>query len=153
MPDERVIAARGENLADIEIAFEEPPSAGADLIWEGLKEHNRRVADRPEPKPFALVVREGGVVRGGIKARVHWDVLFVDEVWLDDGLRGQGLGAKLMAEIERLGAERGAIKAILDTNDWQAPGFYAKLGYARFGAYTYDAGRKECILLVKEPLG
>lgn len=139
-------------MADIEIAFEEPPGAEADLIWEGLKDHNRRVAGRPEPRPIALVVREGGVVRGGITAKVHWDVLFVDVVWLDDGLRGRGLGTRLMAEIERLGKQRGAIKAILDTNDWQAPGFYAKLGYTPFGAYSYDAGRKTCILLMKEPL-
>lgn len=138
--------------ADVSIELEAPPSADAKLIWEGLKAHNRRVAGRPEPQPFALVVRVDGAVRGGINAQVHWDVLFVEQVWLDDALRGRGLGAKLLAATEAEGARRGAIKAILDTNDWQAPGFYARYGYREFGRYTYDAGTKSCLLLIKEPL-
>ncbi len=139
----------GEALSDPVVTLEAPPTPAAKLIWEGLKDHNRRAVGRPEPQPFALVVRVDGGVLGGINAQVHWDVLFVDQVWLDEGLRGRGLGAKLLAEAEREGVARGAVKAILDTNDWQAPGFYAKYGYREFGRYTYDAENKICILLTK----
>lgn len=132
------------------VTLEAPRSDEAQLIWDGLKEHNRRTVGRPEPQPFAFVVRVDGVVVGGINAQVHWDVLYVEQVWLDESLRGRGLGAQLLADTEAEGLRRGAVKSILDTNDWQAPGFYAKYGYREFGRYTYDAETKICILLVKD---
>lgn len=133
---------------DLEVAADDT----AATIREGLIGFNRRAVGRPDPQPFSLAVREGGTIVGGINAIVHWDVIFIEHVWVSDALRGRGLGRDLMAQAEAEGARRGAVKAILDTNDWQAPGFYAKLGYVPFGTYTYDAGRKTCILLVKEPL-
>ena len=133
-----------------EISLESPPGPAAKAIHEGLIAHNRRTVDRPEPQSFSLVVRDGADVVGGVNAIVHWDVLFVEHVWLDEGQRGAGLGRALMARAEAEGRRLGAVRCILDTNDWQAPGFYAKLGYQRFGAYRYDAGRKACILLVKD---
>lgn len=132
------------------VTLEAPPSADAKLIWDGLRAHNHRTVGRPEPQPFALVVRVDGEVAGGINAQVHWDVLYVEQVWLDEPLRGRGLGATLLAQAEAEGVRRGAAKAILDTNDWQAPGFYAKYGYREFGRYTYAAETKICLLLVKD---
>ncbi|MFT3809720.1 MAG: GNAT family N-acetyltransferase [Micropepsaceae bacterium] len=136
----------------MKIDLQRGADAPRDAIHEGLLNHNRKSVNRPEPQNFSLVVREGETIAGGINATVHWDVLFIEHVWLSEALRGQGLGRKLMAEAEAEGVRLGAVKALLDTNDWQAPGFYAKLGYTRIGVYTYDGGSKECILLVKEPL-
>ncbi len=138
--------------AAIRIDLQDPPTDEADLIWAGLKAHNIRVAGRPEPKPFALILREGEALRGGIKATVHWDVLFVDQVWIDDALQRRGIGTELMRRAEAEGRARGAAKAILDTNDWQARPFYERLGYRAFGEYAYDEGRKTCFLMMKEPL-
>jgi len=133
---------------DLETASDETAAA----IKAGLIGFNRAAVGRPDPQDFSLAVRDGETIVGGINATVQWDVVFIEHVWVSEALRGRGLGRDLMARVEAEGARLGAIKAILDTNDWQAPGFYAKLGYERFGAYTYDGGRKECILLVKEPL-
>lgn len=128
--------------------------AGADetaaAIKAGLIGFNRAAVGRPDPQEFSLAVREGETIGGGINATVQWDVVFIEHVWVSEHLRGRGLGRDLMARAEAEGVRRGAVKAILDTNDWQAPGFYAKLGYTRFGAYRYDADSKECILLVKD---
>jgi ribosomal protein S18 acetylase RimI-like enzyme len=130
---------------DLEVAADETAAA----IREGLIGFNRRAVGRPDPQPFSLAVREGETIVGGINAIVQWDVIFIEHVWVSDGLRGRGLGRDLMARAEAEGVRLGAVKAILDTNDWQAPGFYAKLGYTPFGTYRYDAESKECILLVK----
>lgn len=136
----------------MEIDLKHGAGAPTDAIRAGLISHNRKTVDRPDPQPFSLVVREGDAIVGGINATTHWDVLFVEHVWLDEPLRGKGLGRELMTRAEAEGLRLGAVKAILDTNDWQAPGFYAKLGYKPFGEYTYDAGRKSCLLLLKDPL-
>jgi ribosomal protein S18 acetylase RimI-like enzyme len=133
---------------DLEAAATETAAA----IKTGLIGFNRAAVGRPDPQDFSLAVRDGETIVGGINATVHWDVIFIEHVWVSEALRGRGLGRELMGRAEAEGVRLGAVKAILDTNDWQAPGFYAKLGYVPFGTYTYDAGRKTCILLAKEPL-
>lgn len=132
------------------IELQHGAEAPTDDIRAGLLNHNRKTVNRPEPHTFSIVVRDEGKLVGGINATVPWDVLFIEHVWLDEPYRGQGRGREIMALAQAEGVRLGAVKAILDTNDWQAPGFYAKLGYTPMGAYTYDGDTKECILLVKD---
>lgn len=134
----------------MKIDLQRGADAPAEAIRQGLLNHNRKTVNRPEPETFSIVVREGEAIVGGINATAHWDVLFIEHVWLDESLRGRGLGRDLMAQAEAEGVRLGAVKAMLDTNDWQAPGFYAKLGYRPMGTYTYDNDSKECILLIKD---
>lgn len=134
----------------IRIDLEAEAEESAAAIKAGLITFNRAAVGRPDPQNFSLVVRDGETITGGINATVQWDILFVEHVWVSDALRGRGIGRDLMARVEAEGIRMGAVRSILDTNDWQAPGFYAKLGYAQFGAYRYDADSKECILLIKD---
>ncbi|WP_342359408.1 GNAT family N-acetyltransferase [Terrarubrum flagellatum] len=48
-------------------------------------------------------------------------------------MRGQGLGARLMAEAEEAARKRGCHHAWLDTSSARAERFYVRLGYERFG--------------------
>ncbi|HUY77275.1 MAG TPA: GNAT family N-acetyltransferase [Ktedonobacterales bacterium] len=72
---------------------------------------------------------------GGLVGRTHaiaqW--LEVSVVWVDEQARGQGMGRWLMAEAEREAIGRGCQFARLATSNFQAPGFYEKLGYALYG--------------------
>lgn len=139
-------------MPELTVALESPPGDDAEALWEALKENNRRASGRPEPQKFSLFLRDGGKLMGGVNATTQWDVLYIDHVWIDDGLRGQGWGKRLMAMAEAEGVKRGAVKAILDTNDWQAPGFYEKLGYRELCRYGYNAGRYACFIMEKAPL-
>ena len=47
--------------------------------------------------------------------------------------RGQGLGTQIMQRAEAEALARGCVGAWLDTFEFQARGFYEKLGYACFG--------------------
>ena len=47
--------------------------------------------------------------------------------------RGRGLGRALLERVEAEGRARGAARLVLDTFSFQAPRFYEKLGYRRFG--------------------
>ncbi|QHQ35916.1 GNAT family N-acetyltransferase [Algicella marina] len=51
-------------------------------------------------------------------------------VWVEPEARANGLGRRLMAEMEREAGVRGARRAVLQTFSWQAEGFYAALGYS-----------------------
>lgn len=56
-------------------------------------------------------------------------------------------GRRLLALIEQEGRQRGAKNAYLDTFSFQAPGFYAKLGYRVFGTLTeFPSGHQRCFL-------
>src|SRR4029453_19464389 len=55
--------------------------------------------------------------------------LYVRTLWGREDFRRQGLGRRLMAAAEREARRRGCGRAMLETLEFQAPEFYAKLGY------------------------
>ncbi len=69
---------------------------------------------------------------GGIYVFAHPGWAYVDLVWTRDDQRGKGLGRKLMAKAEDEAQKRACHSAYLWTQDFEAPGFYEKLGYRRF---------------------
>ena len=85
--------------------------------------------------PLAVLVRdEAGAVAGGLTGRTSAAWLFVELLWLPEKLRGTGLGTRVMMAAEAEAVRRGCMGAHLDTYDFQAPGFYRKLGYEVFGS-------------------
>ena len=101
---------------------------------------------------FALVLRDAADrLVGGVCCILYWDWLFVDDLWIDDVLRGQGLGRELMARAEAHAAERGCHSVWLDT--FQARGFYEKLGYEVFGGLDdYPTGQSRWFLKKRLPV-
>lgn len=84
------------------------------------------------PEQFALLAcDDDGKSHGGIA--YHWENsprrVFADYFFLEDGLRGQGVGKALFEEFIRLVRKDGAQRIDLTTNTFQAPGFYRKLGF------------------------
>jgi GNAT superfamily N-acetyltransferase len=79
---------------------------------------------------FALFIRdENNVIRGGCSFCNLYGCLHVDNLWLEEALRGKGYGTQLMLEAEKKAKERGCTFAAVNTMDWEALGFYKKLGY------------------------
>ena len=135
----------------LKIAVEDPPRADANEITRRLVDFNRRTANRPEPQRFSVVLRDAsGALRGGINAILHWDVLFIDEFWVDQDLQKQNLGSRIIAAAEREGQRRGANVAYLDTFSWQARPFYEKNGYAVFGEVPYANGEHKRFFMSKK---
>jgi|GEM_PF-605413 len=82
---------------------------------------------------FAIVYRrDENIVAGAIAVIVH-DWAYVETVWVDDSLRGQGIGRKLMLAVESYAKQIGLNGIWLYTIDFQAPDFYRKLGYQQIG--------------------
>jgi len=136
--------------ANLRIAVEDPPHDDAAEITRRLIAFNRRIAERPEPQRFVAAARDDtGTIRGGVNAILHWDVLFIDDFWVDEGLQRQGLGSRLLAAAEREGLKRGANIAYLDTFSWQARPFYEKQGYTVFGELPYANDRHKRFFMSK----
>ena len=103
----------------------------------------------PDPAKFvapdgAFVVvesdPEGDVGCGGI--RRHDDHTFeVKHVWIQPRMRGEGLGKRLLTELERRAAELGATRIVLDTNEAQvaAASLYRSTGYVEIEPYNDNA--------------
>ena len=102
-------------------------------VTDGLRAYN--AAQRPDPNaaPVTLCVRDDGIVRAGLLGRSAWRWLRIDTVWVDESMRAIGLGRRLLESAERIARRRGCIGMHLDTMGFQAPGFYEKLGFERFG--------------------
>ncbi|GCE31373.1 N-acetyltransferase [Dictyobacter alpinus] len=89
-----------------------------------------------DPSPLQITVLDPtGMVLGGLVGRTHaipqWFEISI--VWIDEALRQHGLGRRLMMEAEREAQQRGCRYARVTTSDFQAPGFYQRLGYILYG--------------------
>jgi GNAT superfamily N-acetyltransferase len=106
----------------------------ADVVGEGLNDFNDAVAPN-DRKPLAVIVRDPatGNILGGITGRTSLGLLFLDLVYLPEHLRGGGLGGRMLRMAEDEGAKRGCVAAVLYTISFQAPGFYERHGWRRFG--------------------
>lgn len=82
---------------------------------------------------IALEAWEDGVFLGGLTARHTLDWVYLERLALAPEGRGRGAGAQLLAECEGLAHAAGKAGVMLDTFEFQAPGFYEKAGYRRVG--------------------
>lgn len=103
-------------------------------LWNGLIRYNRQQAGPLRYKRTVLSVRDGkGRLLGGLILQSYWKESYVELLWLSTRARRGGLGSKLIQEAERRARKRGSRLIHLNTYSFQAPGFYEKQGYQRFG--------------------
>lgn len=65
----------------------------------------------------------------GISGHVFGNWLLISWLWCAESARGNGLADSLLTSLENAAIEMGAVKAQLDTLDFQAKPFYEKRGY------------------------
>lgn len=104
-----------------------------DAVEAGLIAYNRLHGIPNDWRPLAVLIKEGERTVGGLTGWTMWDWLFVAMFFIPEARRGQGLGTRMLRMAEDEARTRGCIGAWLDTHDWQAPGFYEKLGYTGCG--------------------
>ena len=103
-------------------------------LWDGLLRYNRKTAGPFHYSRIVLTARDPrGRVLGGLILQSYWMESYVELLWLSERARRLGLGRGLIAEAERRARRRGSVLLHLNTYSFQAPGFYEKLGFRRFG--------------------
>jgi GNAT superfamily N-acetyltransferase len=103
------------------------------------RQHAPPVALAPPPQAPAplhvYALDAAGRLCGGVVGRTHtlrsW--FEVRLVWVDAPYRHQGMGRQLIEHAEQEARHRGCQYARVATSQYQAPGFYAKLGYLLYG--------------------
>jgi GNAT superfamily N-acetyltransferase len=78
---------------------------------------------------LAILVREAGKVVAGISGWTWGDCCELQNLWVDERFRGQGLATKLIAAAEAEAAARGCTQTIHFTYDFQARALYEQVGY------------------------
>jgi ribosomal protein S18 acetylase RimI-like enzyme len=104
------------------------------LVRDGLTKYNVAAAGSFRYSTLVLSARQAsGVVVGGLLCHFYWNAAHVELLWISETARGSGHGRRLMEEVERRAHRRGTRVIYLSTFSFQAPKFYEKLGYRRFG--------------------
>lgn len=117
-------------------------------VRAGLSAYNQLHAPDDTFQPLNLFVRDTqGTVIGGLLGGTIWSWLYVDILWLSDGIRKHGYGSRLLIEAERLAVERGCIGSHLDTMSFQALSFYERYGYTVYGVLdNFPPGQRKYLL-------
>ncbi|MGD8232853.1 GNAT family N-acetyltransferase [Vibrio sp. TRT 1302] len=113
-----------------------PPKNIKDVIYSGLKSFNMRHLPDEDIQTLACYVEDDqGNFAGGLTGEIYTNTLFVEFLWVDDQYRDSGIGSMLMARVESEAKAFGVTDMYLDTYSFQAPNFYAKLGFKEMGRY------------------
>jgi GNAT superfamily N-acetyltransferase len=118
----------------VALATERDPRAEP-VVTGGLADYNRETFGRVDTRTLDILVRDPdtGEIVGGLLGRSSLGMFFLDLFYLPKQLRRGGLGSRLIAQAEAEARRRGCTAALVYTVTFQAPGFYEKHGYRRFG--------------------
>lgn len=123
MSDLKCETIEGEpNLTDMKILVD------GMLAYHASKGHPRKVS-----KCSITIKNDEDKLVGCVMVSFLYNGMEIGSLWVDESMRGQGLGQKLTEMAETEGVKRGCTFAYTNTFTWQAPGFYEKLGYALYG--------------------
>ena len=107
------------------------PKEYEEVLYHGISERAFQAKGLSPIRPFSIFIKDQKEhVLGGASGTLFYGSLYVDSLWIDEPLRNQGWGKKLMYEAEKIGREHGSLFVTLNTMDWEALPFYQKLGYS-----------------------
>lgn len=110
-------------------------SRDAAEILAGLQEYNAEFAGGRDYRELTVAVRDpiSKKLVAGLHGSTQWGWLFVKWLWVSRDCRTKGMGKTILKDAEDEARARGCRGVWLDTFSFQAPGFYEKQGYTRFG--------------------
>jgi len=105
------------------------------VVTDGLAAFNKSVFGRVDARTLDVVVHDPGTgeIVGGLLGHSSLGLFFLDLFYLPQHLRGAGFGSRIIALAEDEARQRGCTAAFVYTVIFQAPGFYERHGYRRFG--------------------
>jgi GNAT superfamily N-acetyltransferase len=143
----RELDLEARSMARYEIKFaENPAEADLQILDEGIDEDVEMLFGSSKNIPLTFFLRdEMDLVVGGVHgnySKFGW--LYISTLWVSEKVRGRDYGTQLMQHIEQAAVKAGCSHAYLDTFSFQAPAFYEKLGYTRFGKLEdFPAGQSK----------
>ena len=102
-----------------------------DRLEDRLYEMNASRTGCENAASLGFVAEAVGELIGAAAGYTWGGICELRQVWVQETCRGKGLGRALMTEAIREAKARGCTYVYLATYDFQAPGFYAKLGFEK----------------------
>jgi GNAT superfamily N-acetyltransferase len=95
---------------------------------------NAAVTGYYDSRMLSVAVRgDDGELLAGLYGWTWGGCGYIDLLWVREDQRAHGLGARLLRAAEDEITSRGCDMVALSTHSFQAPGFYARLGYRECG--------------------
>lgn len=114
-------------------AGEDPAHDDVAAVQRGLASYNERfTGDAPQVRLGAFARDATGRIVAGAHGTITWSWFYVERLWVDESLRGGGVGTEVLARLEREALARGVYRFRVDTASFQALDFYVKQGYEVF---------------------
>ncbi|MCA0458383.1 MAG: GNAT family N-acetyltransferase [Chloroflexi bacterium] len=110
----------------------EPDARAEDVlaIEEAINTFNMAATGDHDWKPVCIFLRdEAGKLYGGLTANLWGTWMHIQFLWVDETLRKQGYGAKLLRMAEDEARAYGCHNAHVETFSFQARPFYERSGY------------------------
>ena len=79
-----------------------------------------------------IVDKEGNIIAGCTGYIYYWGCMYIDDMWVDEKYRRQGLGSQALQAVEKAAETKGCHLIFLGTWDFQARPYYEKHGYTVF---------------------
>ena len=99
-------------------------------VFDKLLAYNLSHLEDKNPRELGIFLEdEEGNCQCGLIGMTHGNWLDVEYLVVDEALRGQNMGSKLLKRAEQAASDRGCKYVFLDTFSFQAPEFYKKMGY------------------------
>lgn len=136
-------------MTSTQFAIGEDDAGLRERLDEEINAFNAKVTGYHDGRSLTIAVRGGdGDLRAGLSGWTWGGCGYIDLLWVRDDQRGNGLGAGLLAAAEAEIRRRGCDRVALNTHSFQAPGFYARLGYIECGRTPgYPHGHDDIHLL------
>lgn len=119
-----------------------------DILAEADRHVSRRRMEKLVCDGLVLVAEHGKDFAGWLRYGLFWDEIpFMNMLFVLEEFRGNGVGAALVREWERLAAESGHKTVMTSTQASEtAQHFYRKLGYRDMGGFTPFGEEYEIIM-------
>ena len=105
-----------------------------DRLDKEIYDFNAAATGHHDGRELSIAVRgDGGDLLAGLTGWTWGGCGYVELLWVRDEQRGTGLGTRLLTAAEAEIRRRGCDRIALNTHSFQAPGFYARLGYRECG--------------------
>lgn len=112
----------------------DPSETDRQAVGTPLRAYNLSHGGEPRIRPIAiLLTNDDGEHVGGLWGKTIYDWLFVEWLAVPEEHRGKSLGRALIQEAENIARASNCVGIWLDTFEFQARGFYEKLGFEVFG--------------------
>jgi len=132
-----------------ELIFKEDPALEeVRFLEDRLYDFNVVATGISDGRALAIFVHgEDGNIRAGLSGHTWGRCCEIKQIWVQESLRGQGLGSALMEAAETEARKRDCRQILLTTHSFQAPEFYTRLGFEVLASVPdYPEGHQHFLL-------